>query len=737
MARRKLLSRSLLTILVVMVLAPPLTTAQPTNEPLERIRLTSEAVVLDVVVRDKKGRMITDLTRDEFHVFENGEERDVLSVRFIDRHRPAGISELEQEQLPSHKYLTSPPVSILNQRHLVSLVFDRLDNETRRYSREAIDDLLEMDLPDDTYFGVFVIDQRLLALTHYTTDLEQIRTAVGLATSGSFERIRSQSNQLHAELMESTQQLSGLLDAPAPEMTGIGGAGGAADMAAQMARRGQAITELILLVNILEAAFATEGTVQGHDVLDAMQALVSAQKALPGRKSVVFFSQGLFIPDDIVYRFRNLISQSNLSNVSIYAVDARGVTSQSQNQMSAETLRRAAELTRAQVQSIGGPVSVAQVRSMETAMDSIRMNVQETLEDLSRSTGGFLTANTNDPGEAMDRLVGELHRYYEVAYLPAAADLDPGYRKITVEVDRPSVAVQSRDGFFPMPPAGDEPPGGYELMLLEILTRSPRPREFPLRTRAFHFEPMDRGIEQIVVATVPCSSLEFREDDEKGLYSARVSILVLVKSFDGEVLFKRSRNYSLEGPLKDLEDLKSGNVLFIEGVTLTSGRYYVESAAHDHFSGTSSARKQVYVVTKPGTETHISSLVMVAGLEPLSKVERFLHSPLKHSGYKVIPRVLETVGTSEKAEAVFYCVVYPPGPNAVAPQLTVAVSRDGEILFRGSPALSTSGEGRFASLFTIPTEGLPSGTYELLAFAQSGGSRARESILFTVTGKGN
>ena len=32
-------------------------------------------MVLDVVVRDKKGQMITDLTQEEFHVYENGEER--------------------------------------------------------------------------------------------------------------------------------------------------------------------------------------------------------------------------------------------------------------------------------------------------------------------------------------------------------------------------------------------------------------------------------------------------------------------------------------------------------------------------------------------------------------------------------------------------------------------------------------------------------------------------------------
>jgi hypothetical protein len=39
--------------------------------PTEQIRLKSEAVILDAVVHDKEGRLLKDLTADDFRVFEN------------------------------------------------------------------------------------------------------------------------------------------------------------------------------------------------------------------------------------------------------------------------------------------------------------------------------------------------------------------------------------------------------------------------------------------------------------------------------------------------------------------------------------------------------------------------------------------------------------------------------------------------------------------------------------------
>src|SRR5260370_9258300 len=46
-------------------------------------RTLSEAVLLDVVVRDKRGRLVTHLTPEDFQIFDNGESRPIDSFRLV------------------------------------------------------------------------------------------------------------------------------------------------------------------------------------------------------------------------------------------------------------------------------------------------------------------------------------------------------------------------------------------------------------------------------------------------------------------------------------------------------------------------------------------------------------------------------------------------------------------------------------------------------------------------------
>jgi hypothetical protein len=236
-----------------------------------------------------------------------------------------------------------------------------------------------------------------------------------------------------------------------------------------------------------------------------------------------------------------------------------------------------------------------------------------------------------------------------------------------------------------------------------------------------------------VAAAVPFNSIQFREDQEKNRYTSRLSILALVRTFGGEIVFKKSRDFDLEGPLSELEELKKqGEVALIEGFTVQHGRYHVEVAAHDHISGKSSTTRKVLMVMKPKSEISISSLLTVAALEPLTRVEKLLHSPLKYADHMVIPRIGSTVKEIEESDLAIYCVVYTPGDKALQADLTVAVLKDGKVLFKGSPTLVDAGGNRLASLFTIPAVGLSGGTYQIRASVRYGQSFAQASSVLTV-----
>src|SRR6185295_19945283 len=69
----------------------------------------------------------------------------------------------------------------------------------------------------------------------------------------------------------------------------------------------------------------TQRQVQGETSLRPLLALVKGQESIPGRKTVLYFGIGLKVPPTVEELFRTTISEANRANVSVYAVDARGL----------------------------------------------------------------------------------------------------------------------------------------------------------------------------------------------------------------------------------------------------------------------------------------------------------------------------------------------------------------------------------------------------------------------------
>src|SRR2546423_4817271 len=61
--------------------APQRPQQQPEDE--EVVRISSELVQTSVVVTDKNDRVVTDLKRDDFEVYENGRKQDVKFIEIV------------------------------------------------------------------------------------------------------------------------------------------------------------------------------------------------------------------------------------------------------------------------------------------------------------------------------------------------------------------------------------------------------------------------------------------------------------------------------------------------------------------------------------------------------------------------------------------------------------------------------------------------------------------------------
>ena len=150
------------------------------------VRVRSNEVRLDVVVKDKKGRQIKDLKVTDFEVLEDGVPQKVESFRFVTREPGTATPETKDNTSPTAATTTTVPAK-RSTPTVTALVFDRLSPEARSLARKAGLAYAQEGMASGGFTGVFGIDQSLRTLQTFTDDAQLIKDAVervtGTATS--------------------------------------------------------------------------------------------------------------------------------------------------------------------------------------------------------------------------------------------------------------------------------------------------------------------------------------------------------------------------------------------------------------------------------------------------------------------------------------------------------------------------------------------------------------------------
>ena len=107
-------------------------------------------------------------------------------------------------------------------------------------------------------------------------------------------------------------------------------------------------------------------------------------RPMPGRKSVLYFTSGLYETPELDVPFRNLLSMANRGNVTFYSVDARGVMTHGQNVAATNELFGAAAGSATTVNRTEGAVTKEEVFAMDKAESSGRANVQLAIREMIR-----------------------------------------------------------------------------------------------------------------------------------------------------------------------------------------------------------------------------------------------------------------------------------------------------------------------------------------------------------------
>src|SRR5258706_15593432 len=346
-------------------------------------RAETEVVVLDLVVRDKKGHTLRDLRPEEVQVFEDGVKQGPSGFRFLDT-RAAGVAveeSLEAKSDGSRMAAGAPGEG----RHLnlVTLVFDQLGPDGRQIARKAALDFLELAGRPDIYVSVFQVSESLKLIQQFTTSRALVRDGVMAATGQMATGYTPATADLVGATRES-EQTKDLLQAVGHSVNSAQGAATAAEI-------GRRASMDEMAVNALRLTETLQREQQGRSSLFALLALSRKQQVLAGRKTILFFSEGLHTPPSLEHVLRAAISEANRANVSVYAVDARGLVTANQLAANRDMLTQAA-MTGQRQQLLRGQVPTTREEMLiaDNAEAALRRDVQGALADLATSTGGLL-----------------------------------------------------------------------------------------------------------------------------------------------------------------------------------------------------------------------------------------------------------------------------------------------------------------------------------------------------------
>ncbi len=516
-------------------LAPP----EPAQGPVVRISL--EVVQVDAVVTDKEGRYVTDLEAGDFDIFEDGKRQEVALCSYV---RTGDVAPPSAGPRPS----TNPPPVLRREtvRRTLAFVVDdlSLSFESIVRARLLLTRFVDEQMQPGDLVAILRTGAGLGALQQFTTDRRLLRAAI--------DRIRFNL----AGRGRITPGFSLGPDAPAA----VGGGPGGEAMAA-LADRTAAFGDKMNLERALMLAGGTMG---------ALHFVVNGLAALPGRKSILMFSEGfaLFDEDHDSWRVRQAMevvaAAANRASVTIYGVDPQGLV----------TLRPDASSPNGRATSV-------------TALLEQRAGLTWLAED----TGGLLLADTNDLARSVERVLDDQKGYYLIGYIPDPTSFEPDhgqprYHRLSVKVKRRDLRVRSRRGYYGVAkteaPEAPSTPGGR---LLQAVSSPFAATDIALRlTCLFGYEP-EKGSNVRALVHIDASSLTFTDDLGGGGHTI-LEVVAMTFAPNGQVVDQMAQENSVRvDPAMMAEARRRGIVYVLDVPVKRAGAYQFRVAVRDQASG--------------------------------------------------------------------------------------------------------------------------------------------------------
>jgi VWFA-related protein len=507
-------------------------------------------VNVEVFATGKDGQPVLDLKPEEFELREDG--RPVALSNFL---APVGgrfaAAAAEAEAPP---VLPSTGGSDESQRTLVVFVDSfNLRPIGRKMVLDRLEDFLGERLRDGWRVVVVEYDRSLRQLTPLTGDREQVASALGAlrarTTEGTMTTILKQ------------KLLRDMGRPPATENSEAG----------ELARE-----ELLRGIE----TFAEDQLRLDTALLEALGRFVDGLAGLPGRKAVLYVSDGVpaRVADELFReyqarfpgrseffetmtryslsgRLREVTQRANASRITFYTINARPDIGLEQGTAEA-----------------GGAPNETQVETVEA------MSRDESLIEFAAGTGGLPLYNTSSLADGLEKMADDLDSAYLLGYTPDHFG-DGKFHKLSVRVTRAGVSVRCRQGYLDKSPEqrqADRTTGGLVA----------GGNDNPLGARVALGSPDRQGKNKILVPLtvfVRAGTLTLLEAGAN--HEGKVSIAIAVAKFNGKPSEVHRETFPIKVPSAQVDGFRRIEASFAFRLMVQAGDRDVSVTVRDDVSG--------------------------------------------------------------------------------------------------------------------------------------------------------
>lgn len=560
------------------------------------MRITTNLVQIDVSVVDQDNNPVTDLKAEDFEIKEDNRVQKITNFSFVSTEAAATAASKPAATADKSAVPAMPPSSLrpTDVKRTMALVIDDigLAFESTAPVRKALTQFVDEQMQPGDLVAIIRTSGGVGFLQQFTTDKAQLKAAINNIRWNPHGRTGALSAETIKGRYESNEEVKDLTE------------------------------------------FRNEVLAAGS--LEPLAYVIRGLKDLPGRKSIVFFSENLTVTsaigrnDRLLNSMQAVTDAANRASVVIYTQDASGLQPLNYTAADASMPGR----NDISVASLGGGTGNTH-DTAEAGLERLRAlaerrNVEyEThtvLDYLAKQTGGTFSRFTNDLNTAIRKAADDQKSYYLIGYRPDEGSFDqvsgrPRFHKWDVKVKRPNLKVRSRNGYFGVPEADrKEALNTPEAQLTRALVSPFASGDVRVRlTTLFRAE----GANSLVTSLIHIdgNDLTFKEATD-GWREAAIEVVAMTFGDNGTVVEQIGRTQTIRVRNDTYQRfLKNGLVYNLIVPMKRFGAYQLRVAVRDTATGRLGSAGQFVEVPDLSKDRLSLSSIVVSGSDPATAAQ--------------------------------------------------------------------------------------------------------------------